>query len=575
MPRRLIIGVVLLLAVGFSCFGQTAALRDYVGMISQSFHPDVVTFLQKLKSDLERRGYGAAARNLENFIKGDSGTGFLYVVRDGKNYIITNYHVISQAYTLSVTFEKQDGEKTKFSDLSIVAADEDMDIALLAFAGGQNPFRQGLAFISRPVQEGDDVYSAGFPGLGSSMIWQLGRGMVSNASVRFPESSDSDKMLGPYIQHTAQIDPGNSGGPLLIQTQGVPTGYAVVGINTLSARFRQAANYSIPMSRVQSFLDASLRPQAADQRPILEARVNTFIEGLSVPKAVYPHIAAYLSNICTGENAEYAISELQEKASKTVRDAVFDRDIISSLDYAVAWTIENSLRSGAGGISIAMDSINQNEDNTYNVNFKVKNNIVDSVWINEYGIWRILSFGTSASGDKNRIQKKEQVKAEAGRLHDNPVLMLSAGVASPLDLGPSFGVDIVFKTGKYMGLGMRGFFRGSEYIQFESDMGFYIPIKLGVIALTPFVDLGLGMMFTPAKSDNSFSNDSGPDTNFGLGLSMQTGLTFTTAAVPGLYFKVAYQLNAYEESLFSGVFGNDWRHPYLIYIALGYALGSW
>ncbi|MDR0487412.1 MAG: hypothetical protein LBG91_04115, partial [Treponema sp.] len=60
--------------------------------------------------------------------------------------------------------------------------------------------------------------------------------------------------------------------------------------------------------------------------------------------------------------------------------------------------------------------------------------------------------------------------------------------------------------------------------------------------------------------------------NFGFGLSLQTGLIFTTAAVPGLYLKAAYQCNIYEESFFSG-FSNKWPHPHLAYIGLGYALG--
>ncbi|GHV95887.1 hypothetical protein AGMMS50293_22070 [Spirochaetia bacterium] len=135
MNKRILFGIVLITTAGL-CFGQTSALRDYVGMISQTFHPDVVTFLEKLKSQVEKRGNSSAARSIDNYLKGDSGTGFVYVAGDGSNYIITNYHVISQATTLSVTFEKQDGEKTKFSELTIVAADEDLDIALLTFAGG-------------------------------------------------------------------------------------------------------------------------------------------------------------------------------------------------------------------------------------------------------------------------------------------------------------------------------------------------------------------------------------------------------------------------------------------------------
>jgi serine protease Do len=570
MSRKFAFCLILMWIAGFA-FGQTAALRNYVGMISQGFHPDIVSFLEKLKSELDKRGYNTAARNLENIMKGDSGTGFVYVGSDKKNYILTNYHVISQAHTLSITFETLDGEKTKFSDLQIVAADEDMDIALLAFAGGQNPFKEGLSLLSRPVEEGEDVYSAGFPGTIGAMIWQLGRGIISNASVRLPPEDENDKAIGPYIQHTAQVDPGNSGGPLLVQARGVPTGYAVAGINTLSLRSRQAANYSIPVTRVRSFLDASLKPPAADQGPILEERVNAFIKGLNAaPKAVYPHIAQFLSNTCTGENAEYAIYELLEKAPRTVRDDVVDRDIISFMTYSVAWTIENSLRSKAGSISVKLDSINPGENGLYNVILNVNGGNVDSVWINEYGIWRIRKFGTSASGDKTRIEKKEKERKEAKRLRDDPFIMLSAGLATPFNLA-AFGLDLTLKFGKYFGLGVRGYFGGEDFTQMETGTGLYIPITIGgSAALTPFVGLGVGAMYitNPDYIPNSWYNSDGIDEKItAMGVSIRGGLCFTMSAVPGLFLQGTYQRN-----LYTSLGDKDKSfYPDLIYIGIGYA----
>ncbi|MDR1250508.1 MAG: serine protease, partial [Treponema sp.] len=291
------------------CFGQTEGLRDYVGLINQSFHPDIVSYLGKFRTEFEQRGNKDAARGIDNYLKGGSGTGFIYVAPDGANYIITNHHVITQAYDISVTFEKQDGLKVKYEGLRIVAADEDLDIALLAFPRGGRPFAGGLAFLDRPVNEGEDVYSAGFPALGTASLWQLGRGMVSNAHVEFPEDDRDEKsrIMGPYIQHTAQVDPGNSGGPLLVPVPGLPAGYAVAGINTLSARFRQAANFSIPTDRIKAFLDSALISKPEDERRRLDARLNAFIDGLAAPRAVYDHIARYLSNACTAENAEYAL----------------------------------------------------------------------------------------------------------------------------------------------------------------------------------------------------------------------------------------------------------------------------
>jgi serine protease Do len=417
-----------------------------------------------------------------------------------------------------------------------------MDIAQLSFAGGQNPFKEGLAFLDRAVQEGDDVYSAGFPGIrdiARTMIWQLGRGMVSNAQVRLPLDDGSGKMLGPFIQHTAQIDPGNSGGPLLVQTQGVPAGFAVAGINTMKAVSRQAANYSIPLNRVQAFIDAKLNPKPEDDRAMLDARTASFIEGLKAEKAVFPHIASYLSNDCAGENAEYAFSEIFEKAAKSVVNDIataFVYSPVEGITYAVAWTIENALRS-KGKIAVELDAVTPNESGGFTVGFKVNNKVISSRWINEYGVWRIRSFGDFAAGDKSLVKKRAEKKEMDMRLKANPNFQIGAAFAYLIGRGPAFDLDIIFRS-DWMGYGLQGVIR-EGFLQAEMFYGLYIPIKLGAVALTPYGNAALGF-----QSKDYSGGDTGirfPD----FGLSFKGGLQFTTAAVPGLYLFASYQYNVY------------------------------
>jgi serine protease Do len=568
MIRRSIFCFLLMCFAGFSGFGQASAIRDYVGMISQGFHPDTISFLEDLKREHERAGNNNTARALENYIKGESGTGFVYRASNGRNYILTNFHVISLAHTLTVSFEKLDGEKTVYSDLTIVAADEEMDIALLAFAGGQNPFSQGLAFMNRAVQDGDDVYSAGFPGFGTTMLWQLGRGIVSNSFVRIPDPDDETKVFGPFIQHTAQIDPGNSGGPLLIQTPGVPTGFAVAGINTVRARYRQAANFAIPMDRVRSFLEASLRPPTAgDDLTRLNARLEAFVEGLGATKAVYPHIADYLSNACVGENVEFAWDELKEKATATTRRSIiemFNRSPVDGMTHFVAWLIENNLRPRSGAISITTEAVVPAGDGKYTVTFNANGKTVDSEWVNEYGIWRIRTFGEFASGDKTMVEKKKQAAAEAEKLVTEPFLRLGLNMALVSDLGPSFGVDLRFFTSKYFGMGMQGIFGPDGFVEADFLIGFYIPIPAGPVAFTPFGEGSLGLMLTKNPDYNNWGGIGEPERLGTFGVSLKGGLMFTTVAVPGLYLQAAYQYNAFRD--------NRWKPPQGAFIiGLGYA----
>jgi serine protease Do len=409
-----------------------------------------------------------------------------------------------------------------------------MDIALLAFAEGQRPFSQGLSFLTRAVQEGENVLSAGFPRLGTAMIWQLGAGIVSNALVRLPVD-DTDKTIGPFIQHTAQIDPGNSGGPLLIQTPGVPSGYSVVGINTLSAIRRQGTNFSIPMNRVRSFLDASLQSPAEDALTRLDTRLDAFIEGLNSPKAVYPHIAGYLSNACTGENVEYAYREFLNKGTRAQWEHITNRDTVEAMSYFVAWLIENNLRRGY--ISITKESVTPMDNGRYKVTFNVNNRPVDSEWVNEYGIWRIRTFGAFAAGDKAFVEKKTKENATAEKLRTDPSFQFSVGYTHILGRTYAVGLDFLGRTG-YLGYGMSLYIAEDLFFQIDAVTGVYVPIKTGPVAFTPFLDLGFALQF---KSSNTGGNEYNIPMDFGL--CFKPGLQFTTAAVPGLYLQLEYQYN--------------------------------
>ena len=558
MLRRIIIFFMLTLSGGLACFGQTSALRDYVGMISQNFHPNIVSYMEKFRENLQKRGYDSAVKSIDRFLKGDSGTGFVYVADNGNNYIITNYHVISQAVSLSVSFEKVDGEKTKYTDLGIIAIDEDMDIALLAFPAGQKPFTRGLAFLDRPLQEGDDVYSAGFPGLGDTMIWQLGRGMVSNASVRLPHPDNPEKTLGPFIQHTAQVDPGNSGGPLLVQAQGGPTGFAVAGINTLSARYRQAANFSIPMYQVRSFLDASLKAKKRAGLEGLRERVDSFIKDINDAKPLYHHIAAYLSNACTAENAEYALSQMINRAPRRVQEDIvqtFSHSPVDGMAYAVAWTIENAIGNKGRKISVVVDSIEAIDDNNYTVNLIVNNNAMKSEWVNEYGVWRIRTFGSFAAGDMSLIRDKQPLD---NRLRADPFLQVSAGMAYIFDRSPGFYADAFFRS-LWLGFGSNALI-AKDFFQLEGTSGVFFPIRAKGVAFTPFGVMGLGFQVFGASASNELRVD--------MGFSFQAGFQITTSAVPGLFLTASYKRNVYF------LHWNDKDPPDkdLFFIGIGYGL---
>jgi serine protease Do len=554
MFRKTIFVLLILLAAGSLCFGQAGVLRDYVGLLSIHYHPDVVDYMGKVKGDFEKLNYHDAAKAIDNYLKGLSGSGFVYVAEDGTCYIITNEHVVAQSESLSITFEKQDGAKTTYDNLKVFAVDEEKDLALLYFAAGIKPFTQGLSFIDRPIDEGEDVFAAGFPGLGNTAIWQFSKGTISNVAARLPKTANSDETIGPYVQHTAQIDPGNSGGPLLETAEGVPSGYAVIGINTLSAYRRQAANYAIPADQVQAFLAAVLSKEPANERELIAKKTDDFIKGLRSDKAVYGHIAQYLTGACTASNAEYAILELLEKAPRMVIEDVaktFTNDPVEGMNVAVAWLIENSMRTKSGALKINLASIETNDKGGFLVTFNVNDKPVKSEWVKEYGVYRLDTYGDIATGDKTLVAQKEKDL----KFKTDFSFIIGAGYAYIFDTGSAF--NAFFKSGNYVTFGVNFYYGQKSYLQAEAMLGFNYPIRLGSVALIPFADLGLGFVkVDKPKSDDDF----GFDWELKLDLSVQGGLMFTMSAVPGLFFQTYYHYN----------FIQDIDNNSLIGISIGY-----
>jgi serine protease Do len=538
--------LVLTLVFPFCVFSQqasaTSSLRDYVGLINQSYHPGIVAFFEKIKAELTKSGNTDAVKAVDIFLRGATGSGFVYSDARGNLYVITNNHVIAQAYSLSITFERQDGFKKKYENLKVIAADEENDIALLAFAAGDKPVARGLTFLARPIEEGEDVYSAGFPGLGVTPIWQFGRGMVSNASARFPKSFDDETLMGPFIQHTAEIDPGNSGGPLLVAQRNAPGGYVVAGINTLKAARRQAANYAIPVNTIQTFLGSALNPKPETYKAALDSRLAKFVEGLGANKAVYPHIAEYLSSACVGENAEYAIEEMYEKSNQSSR-AAFTRKledgVVEAMGYAVAWTIENSIRS-QGAIKASIKEVT-GAGEEYTVVFTINNKDHTSKWVREYGNWRIRSFGAVAAGDKSLLDKKQAKKETEKKLRTDSSIHLEAGYAYLFDKAPA-ALYVSAELMSYVTIKL--YFAGPDFFAIGGAVGYRFDFPVGNIALMPYIRLGFDYQSDKQYKDWE-SNLGSLSMGFPIAINGQLGIKVTSTYVPGLFLGAGFQYNLF------------------------------
>ena len=141
------------------------------------------------------------------------GSGF---VIDIAGHIVTNYHVIAGASTVSVSFSNDESVKA-----TIVGVDPSTDLAVLKVSTpprGLNPLTLGR---SSSVRVGDSVVAIGNPfGYERSMT----AGIVS--AIGRVLQAPNDLAIDNAIQTDAPINPGSSGGPLLNARADV------IGVNT-------------------------------------------------------------------------------------------------------------------------------------------------------------------------------------------------------------------------------------------------------------------------------------------------------------------------------------------------------
>jgi serine protease Do len=552
---KLLPGFVLFFCI-FPVFAQTPpaqgpdprTLQEFVGYINQTFRPETVSLMRDIAEELEQRGQRNAARGIENYLQGYCGTGVIYVSGDGANYIITNHRIISQAEGLSITFEKPDGGKTSYTGLSIVAADEEMDLALLVFKNGERPFSAGLPPLGRQLWREETVYAVGFSGTGKSggentAAWEIEQGEVSDLYVRIPGNDEIMRMMGPYIRHTAPVDPGNSGGPLLARDSGAPAGYAIAGINTLNTR-DQGTNYAIPINRVEDFLQEVLGTR--NDQIALEERLLAFTQGLTVSRLSYQHIARYLSNSFTAENAKPALMLMLETAPGSVLEntmRAFASSPLEGMNLTVAWAVGDYLqREHTGALDVeTIESLNQTH---YFIGFRNSGVPDNSEWVNEYGIWRIRHLGNFTIANREPEDGEEPAEQQSG-LWTSYLFSLSGGYAYIFDQGHALAVDTSLYLWRF-GFGAQVYYGGISYLRGEGTLGFYLPIRIkDRFGITPFAGFGAGFVWKNRDRTDSreLTNLNSKTKTFDLCISGQWGLRMTSSLVPGLFLQGMYQCN--------------------------------
>ncbi len=142
-----------------------------------------------------------------------SGTGFVW---NRQGHIVTNYHVIYGADSITVTLADRTETKAK-----VIGADPDHDIAVLQIQAPESVLQPVTIGNSQALRVGQKVLAIGNP---FGLDHTLTTGVVSALGRTI--KSMSNRTIEGVIQTDAAINPGNSGGPLL------DSAGRLIGVNT-------------------------------------------------------------------------------------------------------------------------------------------------------------------------------------------------------------------------------------------------------------------------------------------------------------------------------------------------------
>lgn len=507
------------LILAFAASAQN--LRETVAIVRPKLSETTQTFLADFSKSLRGDGFHAAADVLQNYGKGSFGTGFAY--RDKHNnrlYIITNRHVVEQADQVDIEFSLPDNSTKRFDACPVVGVHDDFDLAFIALPEGANV--PALETTGQSITDGTTVFTAGFPALEDRPSWQFGQGIVSNANALIKSLTNSKEL--PLIQHTAQVDAGSSGGPLLIRDEQAATGYTVIGINTWKAAGRENTNFAIPARAIDDLLqNYPSNTQLLLTRDEVSKRATEMLQAAqSSYQAMMPFVSyQYVSNISADTFYDLVIAA-SDAATDAMESCFEQGSPLEGIRIGLADIIcrKFSGKNYTFSTVAGLDTLARKAEVVYTAG----NKSISTQWMMEQGRWRLVDAeNVKASNiEPNGISKSYGFGTS-----------VYLGLISPLNNAFDLSYSLAFKrtiltfvtyeiTGSLLKINTEKTEWEGTYVKLNSDtqnvfdidfnLGGQLPVKCGPIYLVPYAKV-LGGLYLGSEL-------TGIDYGFGAGVEV-------------------------------------------------------
>ena len=281
-----------------------------------------------------------------------TGSAFVYKTDNNYGYLLTNYHVVEGADSITLTMS-DDTE----AEATVLGGDEYLDLAVLRVDKSNVSMVANIG-NSEDMNLGDTVFTVGTP-MGEEYRGTVTSGILSGkdrmVSVSVSNSNSNDWVMR-VLQFDASINPGNSGGPLL-NANG-----EVIGICSLKLVDDEieGMGFAIPIEYAMNHIE-SLESGEEIEWPVL---------GVSMVNA-NDTTGLYRNGITIDRNITEGVVVVQaERGSGAAEAGLTTGDVITAIDgeeVADSAYLRYELYQHQAGDTIKITYIRDGKENTVDV----------------------------------------------------------------------------------------------------------------------------------------------------------------------------------------------------------------
>ncbi|MEO8149757.1 MAG: trypsin-like peptidase domain-containing protein [Bacteroidia bacterium] len=287
-------------------------------MIERSLSSVVTVVIYDMTEEKSLLGFRGAtdiayAKSLD--LTGALGTGSGFVVEyNAKKYIITNAHVIDKASDKAGSIIVYSIDRTKY-ETKLVGGDSFYDLAVLEFISPVGKEISTLKFKTTESRVGEQVFAIGNP-LGE-YPYSVSDGIIS------AKNRVRGGLTGKFgfIQSTATVIWGNSGGPL-IDVKG-----DVVGVNSQIAFAKTPDNSTLWQPQINFALESSVCQRIINDVLTNNGRVRRAYIGIEISQSY--------EQIYDGRNKRWELADLLPLITGTLPGSPAESDLKNKTGFAI------------------------------------------------------------------------------------------------------------------------------------------------------------------------------------------------------------------------------------------------